>query len=207
MDIGEFFQPSTLEPIIKWTGVLVGLAGAILASPDGSRQFVRASWRWVRSLFGPRSPSVESATGQASGGVRTEGTAYGVKPWDEHTTLKTRIDMLLTRIEQLEGTLVQVKAELGNRIDSLGAQISELTSALDQAKQELHRRIDTNEKRAAEIDAFGLPVIGLGIFLSGVPDELAAAPWVGVPLTIVSIAAAIVVFALGIKRGAWSGKL
>lgn len=39
---------------------------------------------------------------------------------------------------------------------------------------ELRRLLDERERQAARIDARGLPVVGFGILLSGVPDELAS---------------------------------
>ncbi len=42
---------------------------------------------------------------------------------------------------------------------------------------ELRQQLAERDHEGARIDARGLPVIGFGILLSGIPDELASIPW------------------------------
>ncbi|MHA7291311.1 hypothetical protein ACX80V_16935 [Arthrobacter sp. MDT3-24] len=127
--------------------------------------------------------------------------------WGPDSPLEQRINMLLSRIEGLSAQLENAKSELTARLDRHEQKLANLTRAIHEARQELHQLIIANEDRAAQVDAFGLPIIGLGIFLSGVPEDLAAIPWLGIALTALSIVLTIVVCVLGIRRGAWSGRL
>ncbi|BCW66747.1 hypothetical protein NicSoilB4_15100 [Arthrobacter sp. NicSoilB4] len=127
--------------------------------------------------------------------------------WGPDSPLEHRINILLGRVEGLKAALKEAKGELSGRLDVHSQKIADLRRAIDEAQLSLHNRIDINEEKAARIDAYGLPVIGLGIFLSGVPQELASVPWLGIPLTVIGVALTIIVLVLGIRRGAWSGKL
>lgn len=46
----------------------------------------------------------------------------------------------------------------------------------------LRKLLDEREVRDAQIDAGGLPLIGLGILLSGLPDQAVRQWWVWIPL-------------------------
>jgi hypothetical protein len=55
-------------------------------------------------------------------------------------------------------------------------QVAELHRWLDEAASETRRMFDELAEEGARIDARALPIIGLGIVLSGMPDEVAALP-------------------------------
>jgi hypothetical protein len=84
--------------------------------------------------------------------------------WGPDSPLEHRINILLNRVEGLKAALKEAKGELTGRLDVHSQNIADLTRAIDEAQRSLHKRIDINEEKAARIDAYGLPVIGLRIF-------------------------------------------
>lgn len=46
----------------------------------------------------------------------------------------------------------------------------------------LQRQIEERQSHAARIDAYGLIPVGCGIFLNGVPEDLAKIPVIALPL-------------------------
>jgi hypothetical protein len=66
-----------------------------------------------------------------------------------------------------------VSQEASDRKDA----IAEPHQTLKAEAAELRRLLDTKDHETAAIDARGLPVIGFGIVLSGVPEALASIPW------------------------------
>jgi hypothetical protein len=74
------------------------------------------------------------------------------------------------------------------RIDQESAERQATQQAVD-----AQRRHD--ERRSARIDARGLPLIGLGIVMTGIPDGLARWAWVGL-IFVVAAALLVIVLAL-----------
>lgn len=196
-----------LDEVIKWTGVIVAMSGAVLSSPEGAKRLLRDTWRAIRRLFGHQRQSPSGTPKTINSYIYGTDSLRAELMWGADSPLDSRIDILLGRVVGLTAELDQVKAGLSKRLDDHNQRLAELANALDEAKRSLHMRIDINEERAARIDAFGLPVIGLGILLSGVSPELASIPWLGILLTVFSVGLTLIVLALGVKRGAWSGKL
>lgn len=201
LDLGHIV---ILEGIIKWAGVAIGVAGVVLSSPDGTKQLARAIWTSIKKRF--RRQRQEASASASFSGTGTIGISSAVKAelgWTDNTSLDRRIDILKSLIDGLNQRLSDAELKIGSRLDGHDELIRRLRADLESAEQSLHKRIDTNEEKAARIDAMGLPVIGLGIFLSGVPGELASVPPLGVGLTIASVLVTGFVFRLTIKSGAW----
>jgi hypothetical protein len=55
--------------------------------------------------------------------------------------------------------------------------VAEWSRTINEGTAEPGRLLEEREQESARIDARGLPVVGFGILLSGVPDELAAIPF------------------------------
>ena len=52
--------------------------------------------------------------------------------------------------------------------------VAELKRTLEQKTAELRLLVEEKERESAQIDARALPVVGFGILLSGIPEELAS---------------------------------
>jgi hypothetical protein len=62
---------------------------------------------------------------------------------------------------------------------ALRTEIAQAEARSGERYRELAGRFEARERRAARVDARGIWVIGAGILLTGIPDELAAQPIVG----------------------------
>lgn len=196
-----------LEAVIRWVGVVVGMAGAVLSSPDGTKRLFKNLWTWFWRLFRRKGEAHHGSLrlfGEGSLSI-TDDVASELD-WTDDTPLGRRTEILRSRIVGLNMLLVAAEARLGERLNQHDGKLAELQAAIESAEATLHRRIDTNEEKAARIDAAGLPVIGLGIALSGISKELAAFWPLGVPIALVSIGVSVFVLVISIKSGAWSDK-
>jgi hypothetical protein len=69
----------------------------------------------------------------------------------------------------------------------------ELKRTLEEKTAELRLLVEEKERESAQIDARALPVVGFGILLSGIPEELASIPFgLGWIFLIVDVGACIV---------------
>lgn len=58
-------------------------------------------------------------------------------------------------------------------------ELQKLRQLWEELLREVRDRWDENERKTARVQAHGLPVIAVGIFLSGVPKELSDIPVLG----------------------------
>jgi hypothetical protein len=98
-------------------------------------------------------------------------------PWKPDAPVDERIETLrayITSVEtRLNETITGVSQERADRETA----ITELARTLHARLDELHQLLKEKDRQMATIDARGLPVIGAGIFLSGIPEALAELPW------------------------------
>lgn len=87
------------------------------------------------------------------------------------------------------------------------AELQRIEQLWQESSLEINKRLKQKDDQSAEIDAAGLPVIAAGVFLSGVPTELALVP----PIGWVVLVAAIIATAWAIRKseegGAWTNDL
>jgi hypothetical protein len=169
----------TLVEMVRCIGVGIALVGAFVTAPEGTLVLVRrlrSAWFWIlRHLPGyHRSVTVYPKSGAATGSFGNVAvTAHG-SAWSPDAPLSEQIELLRKRTDQLSGRIEAVRNDLQGRVDEvradLTAAVAEHRSTLAAVHDELARR----DKHAAEIDAAGLPLIGAGIVLLGLPDR-----WVG----------------------------
>lgn len=187
---------------IRWTGVLITAVGTLVAAPGGVARLVRAVgatvtaiWWLLTFIF---SKKARAKAGSGLGGVLkflaavflsavagepdSEPPVTPVKPqiqWDEGESTEAKLERLRRGLEQALEQISDV------RRDAQAAD-AELNKALDQVKKDvqtvnadLRSRMDAAEKQAAAIDSRGILLLGAGVILTGIPDELARVAWVG----------------------------
>lgn len=175
-----------LADVNRWVGVFIAVVGAVVVEPNGTRLLLQSSWAWLRRLvrrahhalarvlpFLRKGASVKAAaTGVGEGILTVEGMAVG-RTASETGTPQEQLDSLRQLVVALEtvvnGLAADLQVEVANRRQALDALEARLTADTHQVRQEL----DERERQDARINARGLPVIAAGIFLSGVPDQLA----------------------------------
>ena len=182
-----------LEQLLKWTGVGLALLGAILSTPHGTKHFlgdvrlglrsaVHATWDLIGRMIPPWrrkvSATVAAPTAMASAEALGNLTVTG-HAWNEGADIETRVDQLKKRMDYLT-TETEARFERAfNSINDHGSELARLEELWIETRTEIMERLDNNDRKAALVDAAGLPVIAAGVFLSGVPTELAEVPVVG----------------------------
>src|SRR6516165_8027894 len=82
-----------------------------------------------------------------------------------------------------------------NRHETVMARIDQESAERQATQQAVDAQRRHDERRSARIDARGLPLIGLGIVMTGIPDGLARWAWVGL-IFVVAAALLVIVLAL-----------
>lgn len=182
---------SLLADVNKWVGVSIALVGSFVVAPDGGRllwgslgttlrrQGNRARATLARMLpFLRRDATARPATIGVTASVpqATAVTSSG-RAWRPTAPVDERIEALRQHITEVEGRLNTTAGLLRQETSDRAAAVAELDRTLKADLAELRRLLDEKDRDAALIDARGLPVIGFGILLSGVPETLASIPW------------------------------
>lgn len=208
-----------LELILKWTGVVLAVLGAILSTPHGTkhlfgdvrlglRQAFHAAWdlvgrivpRWRRKVPATVAAPAGIASGEAFGNLTITGHA-----WNAGADIETRVDQLKKRMDYLT---VEMEARFERAFKSIndhGSELERLEQLWKETRTEIMERLADNDRKSALVDAAGLPVIAAGVFLSGVPTELAVLPIVGWVFWLVGIGVLIWAFGKSKGGGAWKG--
>jgi hypothetical protein len=214
---------SVLAEVNRWVGVLIAVFGTVVVSPSGARLLWGSATGWLRKRqsqargqlarflpFLRRHGQVHVTDAAAAAdllAVSTLTATGGV--WPENASVDDRIEALRQHIADVEQQLNQVAQRLGEEASTRERAVAELQSALQHETAQLRRLLEEQERQSARIDARGLPVIAAGIFLSGVPDELASIPhgigWLFPVLGVGFAVAAAVPLASARKKGSARG--
>ncbi len=170
-----------VEAITRWIGVSITLVGAFIVSPAATvaligrwqRRTVQAMRRVEdavrRVIRRPRTIDLAvhdsvAVLGTASATLTAHGMASGQAP---DPSVEGRVDRLEKRADAMDAQV----AEVTTRADADRAAFRE---GLGQAREEqragtdrLHARLDQAERQAVEVDAAALPVVALGVLVSG----------------------------------------
>jgi len=161
---------------IRRAGVLIAIVGAIVAAPGGaarilttSRTMASRSWTALQTLRRDRRIRVAShQRTEWNVGAPTTRWQFG-RPTARPFNVVDEIQQLWTQLNRVNREL---RAELTARIDQETKTLwSDITG--------LRAGLEAGERRAAVIDARGIRLVVLGVVLTGVPDGLASAGWIG----------------------------
>jgi hypothetical protein len=177
----------TESDVIRWAGVVVGVAGVVLAIPDG----IAAAWRWVKN-WRDRAWSVArrllGRPGQLDGSGGTQlkklgfaGQGYVDKwqPWREDAEDGEKIGILHEQIEIVRDMIVGLRQQADRTAQDLKNDVREAEGRVTGQLRELASEIRGERSQASRVDARGFGPIAFGIILTGLPDELAAVAVVG----------------------------
>lgn len=178
---------SLLADVNRWVGVCVAVIGAVVVEPNGTRLLLQSSWAWLDRLvrrahhalvrvlpFLRKDASVKAATatGSAEGTLTFEGMAEG-RSASETGTFQEQLDSLRQLVAALKTEVSGLDAEHQVEVANLRRALDALEARLTADTHQMRQELDERERQDARINARGLPVIAAGIFLSGVPDQLA----------------------------------
>jgi hypothetical protein len=174
----------------RWVGVVIALVGSFVVAPSGAVLLWRSATDWLRQrkhqlrselarflpfLRRDTTINLTSAMGIASALGSPTVTGSG-RAWHPTDPVDERIEALRQHIIEVEGRLNEVTRKLREETASREQLGAEFTRALQETTAELRRLGEEKERESAQIDARGLPVVGFGILLSGIPEKLASIP-------------------------------
>ena len=202
-------EPEGLANLIRWVGVIVALLASFLAAPDATWHIIKkiaegtssaASYTGEQTgklwdhLLGKATPSVTgmaAVLGPAPVGGRTGDVTWQV---DADAHLRSRVGWIEQRVLNLFEIAHLVQQKMTTRGREARRAGEEVGRRLADEVAAIHRRTDAQEEALTRVDARALPVVGVGIVLSGIPEPLAQYGWFG----ILSIGIAVLVLVLAI---------
>ncbi|MGL5823408.1 MAG: hypothetical protein ACRCYU_00865 [Nocardioides sp.] len=208
-----------LEDPARWIGVFIAIVGALVANPDATahgwalfRGQVGQIGRQTRAKLANFIPAlrlkanVRSIT--AAGSLELSGSvasARGITGWAPDASVEEKIDVLDQRTRVLGGDIDELRVKLNQTQDSLRDEFRRAVSETRMELEAVSQDVKDLHQQIVRSDASALPIIVVGIVLSGLAPEVGRAPlWLGaLAIAIaVAIAVAIVVWRLrAIRQG------
>jgi hypothetical protein len=186
---------------IRWTGVLITAVGTLVAAPSGVARLYRAVagtlaviWWILKLVF---SKKARAGLGRGVGtffkflGAVMLGALAQQKPeppatpgpiqirWEEGASFEEKLEGLRKELERAFKEISDARREAQSADAELQKSLGQLSDDLQKAKADLYSRMDAAEKQAAAIDSRGILLLGAGVILTGIPDELAHFAWLG----------------------------
>ncbi|MGO4385716.1 hypothetical protein [Specibacter sp. RAF43] len=170
-DWGSWFQGTggLLEPMNRYVGVGMALLGACVAAPAGCKHLLRISrgWaaagrRWFTEVlpFLRREVPVVSGAGQVGVVVELTGRAFGHnRSWTPEADADIRIAELHDYVVSVEKYVDYKVEEYEGRFLDISNSLSRIEQRIEKTSHTMSTTFEVNEKRAAQVDAIGLPVI------------------------------------------------
>lgn len=142
--------------------------------------------------------------GTATGTLHITGNVRaGVTPGPD-ATVGHRLDLVEQWLDRLDNEVDQIGADLGTETGQRKAEDMRLADELPSEIARLEREIEERDRESVQINARALPVVGFGIALSGVPENLAAWAPLGLATVLVGVALSIYALALVIEGRPWT---
>lgn len=217
-DFGSWLLGSgaALEDPARWLGVLIALLGAAVANPDATahgirtlRQHLLGIGRRVRGWLARFLPSLrhDAVIHTASGNVNLTGgfvTAHarGFTPLGRDATVEEKIEALDKRTVRLDREVGELQVLLDKSKGELRKEIASTASELRREIAQTREAIEELDRQTIHSDASALPIIVLGVVLSGLsPDADAIPMWLG--LLVLAVCAVTAVVLSGRILSAW----
>ena len=165
---------TVLVRVVGLVATLLGTAAAVPGAVWRLRDKTAANLRALQARLSPRAPDRHVTLADLGAAVETSAT--GAITMAQSSTFMQRVAALEQRVTEIEGSVREVSDNLQVEIEArkdadtrLSGQIEGLRSALRDL-----------EKVSTEVDARALPLVVLGIVLTGIGDWLASVTWLGV---------------------------
>jgi hypothetical protein len=178
---------------IRRAGVLVALAGTAAAAPEGTVRLWRAmadlfrrglsNLRAVMAHVLPFLRQNASVTPSSVHGSASVSAGFGVaasgRVWIKHGSLEAHVEYLDKQLQRAFDDIERVRRETKDAHATLMQTFEERITELRADYQDLRDSLRERRNWEASVDSRGIFVIALGVFLWGIPDELALVPVVG----------------------------
>ncbi len=182
------FSPSDLPAINRWVGVVVAFVASVIIAPDAAAHLGREiggvvlrSWARARDALARVFPALRRrregrAFVSGAAGIATTGGVLVVREWNPKDPVDVRIERLRTLITEVEQKVSKVDARLSQEVEQRARELADVERRLRGELGQVRKILDQKEAEATRINARALPILGVGIFLGGVPEDLAALP-------------------------------
>lgn len=188
---------------IRWAGVLITAVGTLVAAPSGVARLLRAVagtvtgiWFLLTLIF---SKKARAKVGRGLAGVfkafaiviagalaaraapEPSADIPGKIPirWAKGESLEAKLEHLRRGLEQAFEQISDVRRDAKAADAELQKSLDQLSDELQKVNADLTSRMNAAEQQAAAIDSRGILLLGAGVILTGIPDELARVAWVG----------------------------
>jgi hypothetical protein len=173
------------EQLTRYVGAGIALIGAFVVSPTGAAQLFSPAItrtkrlsrsaldrfkRWTPWLPWPARRPPQIVSGQVVGKITLSGSVQVQVPWDPSASIERKIELLDRRFEHLRQDVDLLTSQVKDNDQAAKQALADAEQRLTGAVNALGKRQDEAEERAAQVDARALPVVGIGVLLSTVPD-------------------------------------
>lgn len=189
-----------LEAWLKRVGVLISVFGAALTAPSATMNLLRSIFR--RRHTNASADGIASTVKFGTSGILDLG-GHG---WEPGADLERKVEVLKILLDNHRTETKNKFEAVNNSVRKLTDELERVETAAQESDRQLHQRILKNEQHAERIQVMGLPVIAAGIFLSGIPEDLAVFPVVGWVFMLGGIVLTSLVYRLSLKRKLWRGQ-
>ena len=177
-----------LSAWVRRAGVFVAVVGTFIAAAEGTA----VAWRTIKAVSGGartwaagtwlvhvlpflgRSATIHGAGALVLPKLTVTATATVTPGWDEQASLEARVMRLHELMDRAHEEIGKVRQEARDGIDELRRVVEQQAGELRAAHQAHQESHAAEQRLAARADARGLWPVGLGIVMTGIPDELAA---------------------------------
>jgi hypothetical protein len=186
---------------IRRVGVLIALIGAGVAAPNGlfwlmqtTRSTGISVWLKFRAVLGyPVTRHMTDVDGGMAVMLAKMTVGAEAMAWSPNASADEKADLLYKQMVEAYQKIESVRRECETRDGETRALIEGRAGKLEASYHELRRLLEAQEHWEARVDGRGLLLIGLGILLTGVPDELAAFALIGWLMVAFSALSAVVI--------------
>jgi hypothetical protein len=185
-----------LMDLVRCTGALVALVASFLAAPEATRHFwarlrmqavttgrtvqVQAERVWLKMRGrgpAPQSVALAPATINLTGSVTATGTL--TLTVNRAGPLTERVERLEQHIETLNKLHDANRQAIAKETADRQEMVQRVSSKIGQEAAAIRSEITAMEQNALLVDARAVPVIGLGIVLTSIPDLIAKSAELG----------------------------
>jgi hypothetical protein len=207
------------EGATRIIGVAIAFVGCLAASPGGAVAFIyvvfdmlRRGWERCRAFLGKWLPFLRR-TVNVSGSANIKLSASGVvtvtrdMPWDEAWDPDHKLRQLHADVLRLHTALASHREEVGKALADRDSALQTIRVDLENLISDVRRQLEELETSALTTDVRALPLVGIGVILSGVPDKIASLPlalWVIVMVVSVGVAFSVIVRSFRPWRALWA---
>lgn len=171
---------------LRRAGVLIGVAGTILATPGGvaslwltARKRATALWARIKRLLRRRDGAVDLGGAVSTSKIDGTATVEPWQPWIEDAPVDRKVEILHIQVGMLQERIRDAQQAMRLVETTLRGELGNVKRRLNESHQRLAEDIEAERRRSSRVDARGLAPIAFSIILAGIPDELAAVSVLG----------------------------